>query len=106
MKEWRALHLHRLDTTALTSALSTISTPLMSIITTTPMLTTTESSTEERRPSQDKTRYISGKLVTIEKMSEKKGSRCDEDSRRNYPVNNQNCCTVFLTDSGMLCTKL
>ena len=112
MNEWRAMHM--LDTAALTSALST-----MSAITMTPMSTSTNPSTKETSmmmkeagSRQDKTRYISGKLVTVQKRSTeasneetplttKEGER--EGDSRSY---NQNCCTIFLTDSGKLCTKL
>ena len=76
MNEWRAMHM--LDTAALTSALST-----MSAITMTPMSTSTDPSTKETS------------------MMMKEAGR--EGDSRSY---NQNCCTIFLTDSGKLCTKL
>ena len=118
MNEWRAMH--RSDTTAL---LSTMSAQLASIITTTtPMSTSTEASTsetstttKETRSRQDNTRYISGKLVTVQKMSSEasteKTSSTTREARheggsRSYYANNQNCCTVLLTDSGKICTKL
>merc|ERR1712032_445391 len=111
MNEWRAAH--KLTTT--TSALSTMSAQLTSIT----MPTSTEETSsrmEEARSSEDKTRYISGKLVIVQKMSTstesptvetstaKKKERSVGQSTSNN-TNNQNCTTVLLTDSGKICTK-
>ena len=123
MKEWRSMH--NLNTATLTSALSTMSAQLTSIITPTPMSTSTEASTvetsvrmKEARSRENKTRYISGKLVTVQKMSTgasnagksmtmKEATRhVVGDSGSFDNSNNQNCCTVLLTDSGKVCTKL
>ena len=125
MKEWRSMH--NLNTATLTSALSTMSAQLTSIITPTPMSTSTEASTvetsvrmKEARSREDKTRYISGKLVTVQKMSTSTGasnvgkSMTMKEATRHVVgdsgsfdiSNNQNCCTVLLTDSGKVCTKL
>ena len=125
MKEWRSMH--NLNTATLTSALSTMSAQLTSIITPTPMSTSTEASTvetsvrmKEARSRENKTRYISGKLVTVQKMSTSTGasnagkSMTMKEATRHVVGdsgsfdngNNQNCCTVLLTDSGKVCTKL
>ena len=111
MNEWRATH--RLTT--MTSALSTMSAQLTSIT----MPTSTEETSsrmEEARSSEDKTRYISGKLVVVQKMStsteaptvetfttKKKERSVGQSTSKN--TNNQNCTTVLLTDSGKICTK-
>ena len=123
MNEWRSMH--NLNTATLTSALSTMSAQLTSIIT--PMSTSTEASTvetsvrmKEARSREDKRRYISGKLVTVQKMSTSTGasnvgkSMTMKEATRHVVgdsgsfdnSNNQNCCTVLLTDSGKVCTKL
>ena len=126
MNEWRSMH--NLNTATLTSALSTMSAQLTSIITPTPMSTSTEASTvetsvrmKEARSRENKTRYISGKLVTVQKMSTSIGasnagkSMTMKEATTRHVVgdsgsfdnsNNQNCCTVLLTDSGKVCTKL
>ena len=105
MNEWRVMH-----SLTMTSASSTMSAQLKSIT----MSTSTEETPmtmKEARSSQDEMRYISGKLVVVQKMStlsEEPSMTTKESAGGNsisYDTKHQNCCTVLLTDTGKICTK-